>query len=87
MAAEFDSTFYANSYTDVVAVLGNNTDALYNHYVTYGMKEGRYPYAGAMPGEKIAGMKPIDASAAAAPATTGTFSPVQSQYKWNLLDL
>ena len=56
-------------------------------YVTYGMKEGRYPYAGAMPGEKIDGMKPIDASAAAAPATTGTFSPVQSQYKWNLLDL
>ena len=76
IAAEFDSTFYANSYPDVVAVLGNNTDALYNHYVTYGMKEGRYPYAGAMPGEKIDGMKAIDASAAAAPATTSTFSPV-----------
>lgn len=29
-----------------------------------------------MPGEKIDGMKAIDASAAAAPATTSTFSPV-----------
>ena len=56
-AAEFDPTFYANMYPDVVLALGNSTDALYNHYITYGMSEGRYPYAGAAPGEKTDGIK------------------------------
>lgn len=37
----FDAAFYAKKYPDVVAVLGNDPAALYNHYVTYGIKEGR----------------------------------------------
>lgn len=41
----FDAEFYAKTYPDVVAVLGNSTDALYSHYKTYGKKEGRMPYA------------------------------------------
>ncbi|WP_026664354.1 L,D-transpeptidase [Butyrivibrio sp. FC2001] len=37
----FDANFYAQKYPDVVAVFGNDPAALYNHYVTYGAKEGR----------------------------------------------
>lgn len=55
-AAELDPVFYATLYPDVVAVLGNNPNALYNHYINYGMKEGRYPYLGAVPGEKVSGI-------------------------------
>ncbi|WP_026498161.1 L,D-transpeptidase [Butyrivibrio sp. WCD2001] len=37
----FDANFYANKYPDVVAALGNDPAVLYNHYITYGIKEGR----------------------------------------------
>ena len=39
--AEFDATYYYNTYPDVAAAMGNNTQALFNHYVTFGIKEGR----------------------------------------------
>ena len=32
--------------------MGGTPDILYSHYLKYGMKEGRLPYAGALPGEK-----------------------------------
>ena len=76
MAAEFDPEFYAARYPDVVSVLGNSTDALYNHYLNYGMKEGRYPYVGATPGEKIDGIKSVNSIGVIIPATMNTFSPV-----------
>ena len=41
----FDAEFYANTYPDVVAVLGNNETVLYNHYMVSGNLEGRLPYA------------------------------------------
>lgn len=37
----FDATYYAEQNPDVVAAVGNDADALYKHYVSYGMKEGR----------------------------------------------
>lgn len=37
----FDATYYAEKYPDVVSVLGNSKKALYRHFMTYGMKEGR----------------------------------------------
>ncbi|MDE5820640.1 MAG: hypothetical protein K2I07_15170 [Lachnospiraceae bacterium] len=37
----FDPAFYAAAYPDVVAVLGSNEAALYQHYVTCGRAEGR----------------------------------------------
>ncbi|WP_026510665.1 L,D-transpeptidase [Butyrivibrio sp. LC3010] len=37
----FDANFYARKYPDVVAVVGNSPEALYNHYVNFGAKEGR----------------------------------------------
>lgn len=75
-AAEFDPTFYANMYPDVVLALGNSTDALYNHYITYGMGEGRYPYAGAAPGEKTDGIKVVDSSVADSTESMNAFTPV-----------
>lgn len=37
----FDAEYYAQMYPDVVAELGTDTDALYQHYVTFGKMEGR----------------------------------------------
>lgn len=37
----FDATFYAENNPDVVAVCGNDAKALYKHYATYGINEGR----------------------------------------------
>lgn len=40
----FDPQFYAQTYPDVAAALGTDPNALYQHYKTYGQKEGRQPY-------------------------------------------
>lgn len=37
----FDAEYYANRYPDLKAVYGDDADALYNHYVTLGLSEGR----------------------------------------------
>lgn len=37
----FDSEYYAKMYPDVVVALGNNKEALWNHYVNHGLAEGR----------------------------------------------
>lgn len=41
----FDAEYYAQSNPDVVAVLGTDAGVLYQHYVNFGKKEGRLPYA------------------------------------------
>lgn len=41
----FDATYYATTYPDVEEALGVDEAALYNHYVNYGINEGRLPYA------------------------------------------
>ena len=40
----FDADYYAYHNQDVATVLGDNEDALYNHYLLYGMQEGRKGY-------------------------------------------
>ena len=37
----FDAKFYANKYPDVKNAYGTNADALFQHFSTYGMSEGR----------------------------------------------
>ena len=37
----FDAEYYAKENPDVVAVYGNNPEKLYQHYMNYGIKEGR----------------------------------------------
>lgn len=55
-AADFDPVFYAQTYADVAVAFGTDTEALYNHYVNFGQKEGRIPYAGGQPGEVVDGI-------------------------------
>lgn len=38
----FDPNYYAAEYPDVVNAFGNNPELLYQHYVLFGVKEGRY---------------------------------------------
>lgn len=38
----FDPVYYANEYPDVVNALGTDPAILYQHYVIFGIKEGRY---------------------------------------------
>ena len=44
-AEEFDATYYAQRYPEIANSIGCDEKALYNHYVTVGQKEGRYPNA------------------------------------------
>lgn len=44
----FDPQYYASTYPDVVKALGADENILYQHYLTYGKKEGRQPYAPAL---------------------------------------
>jgi hypothetical protein len=39
----FDYEYYYNKYPDLQRAFGKNASALYNHYLTYGKKEGRCP--------------------------------------------
>ncbi len=41
-AEGFDATYYANKYPDVVQQLGNDPAALEQHYLTFGVNEGRF---------------------------------------------
>lgn len=41
----FDAVQYANAYPDLKAAFGENKGALWNHYVNYGVYEGRRPFA------------------------------------------
>ncbi len=39
--AVFDARYYHDAYPDVAEAFGNDSSALFNHFVTYGAKEGR----------------------------------------------
>lgn len=41
----FDDAYYTTMYPDVVQVFGTDANLHYQHYKTYGVKEGRLPYA------------------------------------------
>ncbi len=38
--AVFDASYYSAAYPDVAAAYGNNADALLNHFISFGVKEG-----------------------------------------------
>ncbi len=44
-ASGFDPEYYAQKYPDVVAALGDSRQALINHYLTFGINEGRFQNA------------------------------------------
>ena len=43
---QFDPSFYAATYDDVYRAFGMNETLLYQHYLLFGIKEKRLPYAG-----------------------------------------
>ena len=45
LAGDFDPAFYAEQYPDVVAAYGNDPNALYKHYLTFGIQEHRFKNA------------------------------------------
>ena len=65
-AAQFDPAFYGAAYPDVAAAYGTDEQALLNHYLTYGMAEGRFPAADAQPGEAVDAAAGASGSGAAA---------------------
>lgn len=70
-AGKFDPAFYASKYPDIWAAFGADQQALYNHYVTTGQREGRIPYSGAMNGEIVEGMAGTTTT-----VSTAKFNPV-----------
>ena len=68
-AEEFDPAYYVATYPDVATVIGTDANALYKHYMDYGMKEGRTPYKGARPGEAVEGIADTKASMVTAAQT------------------
>ena len=44
-ASGFDPIYYAERYPDVAAAVGTSQQALINHYLTFGIGEGRYQNA------------------------------------------
>lgn len=71
-ADSFDPVYYAALYPDVAAAVGTSPEALYNHYVNFGQKEGRIPYEGA------AGGASVDVTADTAADTAAVTTPVQT---------
>ena len=71
-AAQFDPAFYGAAYPDVTAAFGTDAQALLNHYLTWGMAEGRVPAAGAQPGEAVEGIAEASGSVAASPGAEQT---------------
>ena len=71
-ADSFDPLYYAALYPDVAAAVGTSPEALYNHYVNFGQKEGRIPYEGASGGESV------DVTADTAADTATVTTPVQT---------
>ena len=67
----FDPVFYAQNNPDVVAAFGTSANALYNHYVNYGRKEGRLPAA---PGTTVAASNAAASTAAVATTAAQTAS-------------
>lgn len=44
---KFDPKYYAETYPDVAELIGTDTEALYEHYLNFGIYEGRSPYKNA----------------------------------------
>ncbi len=75
-AEKFDPAFYAATYADVVNALGTDVNALYNHYLTYGQKEGRMPYAGAKGGAEVEGIADTTVTVTAEETTADGIVPL-----------
>lgn len=77
-AEKFDPAFYAATYADVVQVLGTDSQTMYEHYLTYGQKEGRKAYPSAAGGETVEGIADTaDADADSVQITSSGLVPLE----------
>lgn len=67
----FDCEYYAANNLDVAAACGTDREALIQHYISYGMKEGRAAYA---PGTDVAALLGTEPQAGAETAETPAVS-------------
>jgi hypothetical protein len=74
----FDPQYYAQMYPDVVAAIGTDENALYNHYVQFGKAEGRKPYADATAPQQAANQ--AAAGVPAASPVTNKILALKSSY-------
>ena len=79
----FDSEYYAANNPDVVAILGTDTDALLQHYISFGASEGRLPYAPSQDTNETANPTPTDSTL----PTETVFTPVPMDQLANLKSL
>ncbi|MCD8131939.1 MAG: C39 family peptidase [Lachnospiraceae bacterium] len=79
----FDADYYAAAYPDVVNALGDSFAALYNHYVTYGVYEGRHPSAYGDPTDisVVTGTKSSSATTTASTSSTPSGSHQISNFE------
>ncbi len=82
VTAKFNPAFYAEEYADVRTAFGADANALYNHYISHGQKEGRKPYAGATGGESVSGIATAQEIQAAHISTTYVIQYVDEFKDW-----
>lgn len=83
----FDAEYYAQMYPDVVAALGTDADALYQHYVTFGKAEGRLANNATAP--IPVATAPATSQTANQPQIIGTLGVVGATYQlptWGIYD-
>ena len=78
-AVPFDPSYYGAAYPDVTAAVGWDAQALMNHYVNFGMAEGRIPAPGAQPGTPVYGMVSSEPAASSETETAGTLEQANLQ--------
>ena len=71
----FDAEYYAANNPDVVAVMGNSAQALYQHYVLCGKIEGRLPYNPSIDKNEI--LQQASANAALSQTLRATDTPIE----------
>ncbi len=79
----FDAEFYAATYPDVVAAVGVDETALYNHYLTVGKAEGKLPYEGFVAPQPAPS---VQASAPAQPGDTAMVWISETGKKYHKID-
>lgn len=83
----FDAVFYAQMYPDVVAALGTDAGALYQHYVNFGKAEGRLANSGTAPLPAVTA--PVTPQTVNHPQVIGTLGVVGATYQlptWGIYD-
>jgi hypothetical protein len=78
----FDAEYYAEANPDVTAVIGNDENALYQHYVNFGQYEGRLPYDTASVGASTEIATTVSTTTSAKPVTAETLAAADKKHNY-----